>query len=82
MRPTAYPLAMSIWVSVPSTSAAMMPSGSSSTTLSIWHDDRDAVVPALVRAMATGANVAMSAGLGDLALVDELAGQIEVEVVE
>lgn len=50
--------------------------------LSVWHDDRDAVVPALTRAMATGANVAMSAGIGDLTLVDELAKQIEVEVVE
>ena len=50
--------------------------------LSIWHDDRDAVVPALTRAMATGADVASSAGLGDLARVDELANQIEVKVVE
>ena len=50
--------------------------------LSIWHQDRDAVEPALRRAMATGANVAMSAGIGDLALVDELEKQIQVEVVE
>ncbi len=50
--------------------------------LSIWYENRDAVVPALTRAMATGANVAMSAGLGDLALVEELEKQIEVTVVE
>lgn len=46
--------------------------------LSVWLSDRSAVEPALVRAMATGGNVAMSAGLGDFALVDEIARSIEV----
>lgn len=46
--------------------------------LSVWLNERDAVERALVRAMATGANVAMSAGLGDFSLVDELSQQIVV----
>ena len=46
--------------------------------LSVWYERRDAVEEALVRAMATGANVAMSAGLGDFGLVEELARQIAV----
>lgn len=46
--------------------------------LSLWLEDRDAVVPALTRAMATGGNVAMSAGLGDFSLVDGIAEQIGV----
>ena len=50
--------------------------------LSLWFFDRDDVPAALTRAMATGANVAMSAGLGDFAQVAELERQIEVEVVE
>ncbi len=50
--------------------------------LSMWLADRTQVEPALKRAMATGANVAMSAGLGDFALVDRLAESICVEVVE
>lgn len=50
--------------------------------LSLWLADRTQVEPALTRAMATGANVAMSAGLGDFALVDQLAQSICVEVVE
>lgn len=50
--------------------------------LSVWYDDRDAVVPALTKAMATGGNVAMGAGIGDLALVDELEKQIHVTVVD
>lgn len=37
--------------------------------------------PALVRAMATGGNVAMSAGLGDFSRVDEIARTIRVERV-
>lgn len=49
--------------------------------LSLWLTDRMQVEPALTRAMATGANVAMSAGLGDFALVDQLAQSIRVEVV-
>ena len=50
--------------------------------LSVWLANRKLVEPALMRAMATGANVAMSAGLGDFALVDQLAQSIRVEVVE
>lgn len=46
--------------------------------LSVWLADRAAVEPALVRAMATGGNVAMCAGLGDFALVDDIARSIEV----
>lgn len=46
--------------------------------LSVWLADRDAVEPALTRAMATGGNVAMCAGLGDFALVDQIARSIEV----
>ncbi|QOY60964.1 1-phosphofructokinase family hexose kinase [Thermophilibacter immobilis] len=46
--------------------------------LSVWLEDRGAVERALIRAMATGANVAMSAGLGDFSLVDDLARQVEV----
>lgn len=49
--------------------------------LSVWLEKRDAVEEALVRAMATGANVAMSAGLGPMDKVDELAAQIRVERV-
>lgn len=49
--------------------------------LSLWFFDREGVEAALVRAMATGANVAASAGLGDFALVDELSQQIHVEKV-
>lgn len=46
--------------------------------LSIWLTDREAVEPALKRAMATGANVTMCAGLGDFALVDELMQTVSV----
>lgn len=49
--------------------------------LSVWFADRRNVEGALTRAMATGGNVAMSAGLGDFALVDEIARQIHVSVV-
>ena len=49
--------------------------------LSVWLADRRNVEGALTRAMATGGNVAMSAGLGDFALVDEIARQIHVSVV-
>lgn len=49
--------------------------------LSLWFFDRNDVEGALVRAMATGANVAASAGLGDFARVDELAQQIHVDQV-
>ncbi|MCI1666349.1 MAG: hexose kinase [Atopobiaceae bacterium] len=49
--------------------------------LSIWYSDRDAVEPALRRAMATGGNVAMSAGLGTFDKVDEIARQIEIEEI-
>lgn len=47
--------------------------------LSAWYDDRSNVEGALVRAMATGANVALCPGLGDFARVDELASQVSVE---
>ncbi|MGI6229982.1 MAG: 1-phosphofructokinase family hexose kinase [Tractidigestivibacter sp.] len=50
--------------------------------LSLWLADSSAVEPALVRAMATGGNVAMSAGLGDFSKVDELSRSINVEQVE
>ena len=50
--------------------------------LSVWLPNRDQVEPALTRAMATGANVAMSAGLGDFALVDSFAQSISVDLVE
>lgn len=49
--------------------------------LSIWHDDRSATERALVRAMATGADVAQSAGLGDFSHVRELEEKIQVELV-
>ena len=49
--------------------------------LSVWHDDRSAVEEALVRAMATGADVAQSAGLGDLSHVRELGEKVRVEIV-
>ena len=49
--------------------------------LSRWVGDRDAVEPALRRAMATGANVAMCAGLGDFALVDALEGRVAIKQV-
>lgn len=49
--------------------------------LSLWLCDRGNVEAALARAMATGGNVAMSAGLGDFAQVDELARTIRVEQV-
>lgn len=47
--------------------------------LSAWYEDRENVEAALVRAMATGANVALCPGLGDFAKVDELARQVAVE---
>ena len=50
--------------------------------ISIWLDDPSAVEKALTRAMATGGNVAMSAGLGDFALVEKIAESIHVELVE
>jgi 1-phosphofructokinase/6-phosphofructokinase 2 len=49
--------------------------------LSMWLHDRSCVEQALVRAMATGANVAMCAGLGDFAQVDDLSRQVKVERV-
>jgi fructose-1-phosphate kinase PfkB-like protein len=49
--------------------------------LSRWFADRKNVEQALRRAMATGANVAMCAGLGDFALVDELEGRVVIEQV-
>ncbi len=52
--------------------------GSLGAFLSVWLGDRHAVEPALKRAMATGANVAMGPGLGDLALAPELEPQVVV----
>lgn len=49
--------------------------------LSVWLSDRTAVEGALTRAMATGGNVAMCAGLGDFGLVDELSKDIQVRLV-
>lgn len=49
--------------------------------LSTWLFDRSAVESALVRAMATGGNVAMCAGLGDFGLVDKLSEDIHVRLV-
>lgn len=46
--------------------------------LSLWFYDRNNVEAALKRAMATGANVAMSAGLGNFAEVDKLEQHITV----
>ena len=46
--------------------------------LSLWFENRDAVEAALVRAMATGADVAGSAGLGTFGRVDELSKQVVV----
>ena len=50
--------------------------------MSIWLKNPSAVEKALTRAMATGGNVAMSAGLGDFALVEKIAESIHVELVE
>ena len=50
--------------------------------MSVWLEDPTAVERALTRAMATGGNVAMSAGLGDFALVEKIAESIHVELVE
>lgn len=51
--------------------------------VSLWKQDRsdDGVKRALTRAMATGANVAMSAGLGDFAQVEQLSDQIVVQKI-
>lgn len=49
--------------------------------LSVWHDDRDAVVDALKLSMATGANVVECPGLGDFAHVDEYKEKIAVREV-
>lgn len=49
--------------------------------LSVWHDDRAAVVEALKLSMATGANVVECPGIGDFAHVDEYKGKILVREV-
>lgn len=49
--------------------------------LSVWFEDRDAVEAALTRAMACGADAAMSPGLGELGRVDSLAAQVQVRRV-
>ena len=49
--------------------------------LSVWHDDRAAVVEALKLSMATGANVVECPGIGDFAHVDEYKEKILVREV-
>lgn len=44
-----------------------------------WYEDRDNVEEAMKLAMATGANVCESVGLGDFSHVDEYSKRIEVE---
>ena len=51
------------------------------TFLSFWANDHSNVVEALKKSAAAGSNVAESAGLGDLAMVDEYAKHIEVREV-
>ena len=46
--------------------------------LTMWYNDRDNVESALKLALATGANVAESVGLGDFSHVDEYSKRIEV----
>ena len=60
-------------------SSACAGDASLASFLSIYLDNHDNVESALVRAMATGANVVMCAGLGDFALVEELSEQVHVE---
>ena len=47
-----------------------------------WYDNRDNVEEALKLALATGANVAESVGLGDFARVDEYSKRISVRKLE
>ncbi|MDY2776948.1 MAG: 1-phosphofructokinase [Collinsella sp.] len=47
-----------------------------------WYDDRDNVEEALKLALATGANVAESVGLGDFGRVEEYSKRIEVRKLE
>lgn len=68
-------------VKVPVLSTACAGDATLASFLSVWKDRRNKVKDALSRAMATGANVAMSAGLGDFALVDELSAQIKVSQI-
>lgn len=51
------------------------------TFLSIWTKDKSNVEEALKKSAAAGANVAESAGLGDLKMVDEYAKHIEVKEI-
>ena len=50
--------------------------------LNKWYNDRDNVEEALKLAMATGANVAESVGLGDFAHVEEYSKRVEVRKLE
>ncbi len=68
-------------VRVPVLSTACAGDATLAGFLSIWYADRSAVVPALARAMATGANVAMSAGLGDFAKVEEFEREVRITQV-
>ena len=50
--------------------------------LSVWFSDRDRVEDALLRSMATGANVVECAGLGDFAHVEEYEKGIDIRPVK
>lgn len=65
-------------VSVPVLSTACAGDATLASFLSIWYADRNAVVPALTRAMATGANVVMSAGLGNFTKVEEFEREVRI----
>ena len=47
-----------------------------------WYKDRDNVEEAMKLAMATGANVAESVGLGDFGRVDEYSKRVTVRKLE
>lgn len=66
---------------VPMLSTACAGDAALAAFLSVWYWNRDAVEAALVRAMAAGANVVASAGLGNFAQVDELSKQIVVRQI-
>lgn len=60
-------------------SSACAGDGTLAAFFSRWFFDHSQVEAALRRAMATGANVAMSAGLGDFARVEEFESRIEIQ---
>lgn len=59
-------------------SSACAGDGALGAFLSVWFERRDCVEEALVRAMACGADIVMSAGLGSFERVDELSRGIVV----